>query len=391
MKTMLLTIPLFCFSLLAAQTYGGENEMPILKETFKDDFFVGAAIAGPSLEGKTQSILALVASQFSSISPCNALKWGPLNPEPGVFRHELADTYVEFGRENDMYVVGHVLFWHNQTPQWVYQDESGQQLERRELLERMRERVRHVSKRYGNKIDAWDVVNESMLDNGGPRDSLWTKIVGKDFIEQAFRIAAEELPADVELIYNDYLMTRKDKRDAVAEMVLELKQKNVRIDGVGIQGHWSVNRPSIADIEASIAAFSKAGVDVHITELDIDVLPRRDGMWDADVARRFDKDDTMDPYRNGLPEDVQQKLAQRYADLFRLFLKHKDKVKRVTFWGTTDKHSWLNNWPIRGRTSHPLLFDRDARPKPAFHAVTGLKDIEANNSIQATPKGAPDG
>jgi endo-1,4-beta-xylanase len=379
---------------LATRTSEGADETPTLKRTsqtdgtstlkqaFKDDFFVGAAIKGPLFLEKPKSTLSMTARQFSSISSCNMLKWQPFNPRPGVFRHELADAYVEFGNKNNMHVLGHVLFWHNQTPKWVFQDEAGRQLSRAKLLVRMRERVAHVSKRYGNKIDAWDVVNESIMGNGKLRDSPWTKIIGKDFIEQAFRIADDELPADVELLYNDYSMTGRGKRSAVVRMVRELKGKGVRIDGVGMQGHWSLKGPSIADIEASIIAYSEAGVDVHITELDVDVLPRKAGMHRADVAKRFAKDESIDPYRAGLPDAMQQKLAQRYSDIFRLFLKHRDKIKRVTFWGTTDKYSWKNDHPVKGRTNYPLLFGRDGKPKPAFHAVVGLKGNRADKALR---------
>lgn len=373
MRILLLTILLLCSALPAVHVYGDETDMPTLKHAFQDDFLIGAAIHQSLFEEETHATLELVARQFNSISSCNMLKWGPFNPKPGVYRYDLADAYVEFGRKNNMYLFGHVLFWHNQTPEWVFRDEDGQQVDRAVLLERMRERVRHVSKRYGNTIKGWDVVNEAILDNGKLRDSSWTRIIGKDFIEQAFRIAAEELPPDVELLYNDYGMTGGGKREAVVKMIGALKAKRVRIDGVGMQGHWSLAYPSLESIEQSIIAFSAAGVDVHITELDIDVLPREKGMFGADVTQRFEPGEKNNPYTEELPQEMQQKLASRYADLFRLFLKHHEKIRKVTFWGTTDKYSWLNDWPIKGRTSYPLLFDRAGKPKPAFYSVIGLK------------------
>jgi len=375
MRNLLITSQLLLFLLFAAPVQGGEGmDIPKLKDAFKGKFDVGAAINKGLFKEKGQPTLRLVADQFNSISPESSLKWGHFNPKPGVYNYTDADAFVEFGQKNKMYVLGHVLFWHNQTPDWVFKDKNGKTLSREQLLKRMRERVRHLAKRYGSRIHAWDVVNEAFMDNGELRDSQWTRIIGDDFIKQAFRIANEELPANVELLYNDYSMYGKEKRDAVLKMIRELKQKKIRIDGVGMQGHWSVNGDYLPNIEASIVAFSQAGVDVHITELDIDVLPRKAGMWGADVRKRFEGDASMDPYRNGLPEAKQQELAKRYTDLFQLFLKHKDKIKRVTFWGPTDRYSWLNNWPIKGRTSHPLLFDRDRKPKPAFHAVVGLKD-----------------
>ena len=372
MKTFLLT-PLLYASLITASGNERENEPTALKQAFKDDFYIGASIRGHLLEDETSPILDLTTKQFNSTTLENLLKWQPFNPEPGVYNTAGVDAYVNFCQKNNIYNVGHVLFWHQQTPRWVYNDEAGRQLDRTKLLKRMRERVRYLAKRYGNKIHVWDVVNEAITDDGRIRDSQWTKIIGEDFIEKAFWIAAEELPADVELLYNDYSMTSEAKRAAVVKMASELKRKGVRIDGVGMQGHWSVDSPSIAVIEASIIEFAQAGLDVHITELDIDVLPRKPGMYGADISRRLEQDETMDPYRDGLPQAIQDKLANRYSNLFRLFLKHKDKIKRVTFWGTTDEYSWLNNWPIKGRTSHPLLFDRDGKPKIAFDAVVNLK------------------
>lgn len=371
LRTILAIVFLGSLMQCAAVSHGQEPTMPTLKQAFAGRFLIGASLKQSIVTGGDPATLKLVAEQFDSITSGNLLKWGPFNPRPGQYNHAPADAYVAFGNEHRMYVVGHVLFWHNQTPPWVFEDAAGQPLTRNPLLERMRQRVRHVAQRYGSKIHAWDVVNEAITDSGGLRDSPWTRIIGDDFIEQAFRIADEELPKDVELIYNDYSMTGARKRDAVVKMIRDLKAKGVRIDGVGMQGHWSLTGPSIQSIEQSILAFAGAGVAVHMTELDIDVLPRKDGMFDADISKKLAQDPAMDPYRDGLPDAMQQKLSQRYADLFALFVKHQDKIKRVTFWGTTDKYSWLNNWPIKGRTNYPLLFDRRGQPKPAFYAVIG--------------------
>jgi endo-1,4-beta-xylanase len=164
-------------------------------------------------------------------------------------------------------------------------------------------------------------------------------------------------------------MTDQGRRDAVVRMIKDFQAKGIRIDGVGMQGHWKLDHPNTIDIEKSIVAYAETGVQVHITELDIDLLPYEDGMYDADIGRRLQLTDKNNPYANGLPEMMQKRLAHRYADIFRIFLKHSDSIERVTFWGVTDRDSWLNNWPIRGRTSYPLLFDHSGRPKAAFHAV----------------------
>ena len=357
--------------LLLAQ--GGVAAEPSLKEAYRGDFYIGASLGDGFFGKRAASERRIVDQQFNSVTSANMLKWQRLNPQPGVFRHEIADAYVDFGSSRRMYVVGHVLFWHNQTPDWVFQNDQGKRIGRRQLLERMSRRVRHVAKRYNTHIDAWDVVNEAYLDNGKLRDSPWTRVIGDDYIEQAFRIAGRELPAGVELIYNDYGMTQPGKRQAVVKMIRSLKEKRVRIDGVGMQAHWSLEWPGLEEIEKSIVAYAACGVDVHITELDIDVLPREPGMFAADIELRGKLNSKNNPYPEGLPEGVQRRLTERYAEIFRLFLKHRDKIKRVTFWGVTDKDSWLNNWPVKGRTNYPLLFDRKGLPKPAYDAVMKLK------------------
>lgn len=350
------------------------NRAATLKDAFAGKFLMGASIGNAELENRPAGVMDLVANQYNTITSENMLKWGPFNPKPGVYAPELADAYLAYGVDQDMFIVGHVLFWHNQTPAWVFEDEQGKPITREALLERMRERVRFVAERYGDKIAAWDVVNEAFEGNGKLRDSKWRQIIGDDWIEQAFRIAQEELPETIDLLYNDYGMVDAGRRDAVVEMIRHLKAKGVKIDGVGMQGHWALGGPSLQRIEESIVAFAETGVDVHITELDIDVLPRARGQYEADVRKRLKPDPKNNPYVDGLPDAMQQKLAKRYADLFGLFLKHHDKIKRVTFWGTTDGNSWLNNWPIKGRTAYPFLFDREGKPKPAFDAVIEVVD-----------------
>jgi endo-1,4-beta-xylanase len=139
---------------------------------------------------------------------------------------------------------------------------------------------------------------------------------------------------------------------------------------VGLQGHDSLAWPTVDQQDATISAFAKLGVKVAISELDIDVLPSATRQQTADVTLNIQQNPALNPYVNGLPDSVQQQLAKRYADLFGVFLKHRDVVTRVTFWGVTDGDSWRNDWPVKGRTSYPLLFDRAGQPKLAFYAVT---------------------
>jgi len=148
-----------------------------------------------------------------------------------------------------------------------------------------------------------------------------------------------------------------------------LKAKGVPITGVGLQDHVSLGWPTTEQVDTTITEVGKLGMKVMVTELDVDVLPWPAGGPTADVSLNVAADPKLNPYANGLPDDVQQALSKRYAELFGVYAKHCGTVTRVTFWGVTDKDSWKNNWPVKGRTNYPLLFDRKGQPKPAFDAV----------------------
>jgi len=344
-----------------------DSPSPALKDVFAGKFLIGAAI-NPNMTQPNHPAHALLVQQFDSISPTNLLKWEPYNPQPGKYNEEPAEQFFAFGEQHKMYILAHCLFWHQQTPKWVFEGANGQPITRDALLQRMRERVRHVAQKYGARANAWDVINETFEEDGALRkNSPYIKILGEDFLFEAFKIANEELPKSVELLYNDYNMESPGRLKAVVKLVGDLRAKGLRIDAVGSQAHWRLDHPSIAQIEASIVALKNAGVKVHFTELDIEVLPR--AAAGAEVTDRGALTPENNPYKDGLPPEIQEKLAKRYADLFRLFLKYEDVIDRVTFWGVTDADSWLNNWPVRGRTNYPLLFDRQGKPKPAFSAV----------------------
>jgi endo-1,4-beta-xylanase len=235
----------------------------------------------------------------------------------------------------------------------------------------MQTHIRTVMGRYKGRVKGWDVVNEAIAEDGSLRQSPWMNRIGEEYLVTAYRLAQDADPA-AELYYNDYGLENPAKRKGAIELVRKLKQAGIRLAGIGLQGHYSLDRPSIEQVEATISDFAALGLKVHITELDVDVLPRAVRQPGADVALRAEADPKLNPYTTGLPDDVQKALAERYAALFRVFLKHKDVIERVTFWGVTDRDSWLNNWPVRGRTNYPLLFEREGRPKPAFDAVVKL-------------------
>ena len=242
-------------------------------------------------------------------------------------------------------------------------------MDRETLLARIRDHIHTVVGHYKGRVDCWDVVNEAIDDSGNWRENLYYQITGKDYVEKAFEYAREADP-DAKLIYNDYSLTNKVKRDAVIEMVRELQEKGVRVDVVGMQGHYHLDYPLLDSLEESIVELSELGVKVAITEHEINVLPRPgDGRLGADIALNYEKQKKYNPFSEFFPDSMQQKLADRYADFFKIFLKHKDEVSRVTIWGIHDGQSWTNFWPIRGRTNYPLLFDREYKPKAAFDAL----------------------
>jgi endo-1,4-beta-xylanase len=342
-----------------------------LKDAFKGNFVIGAAINAEQIMGRDERGEAIIEEQFNSISPENALKWESVHPLPGKYDFALADQYVEFGEKHHMYIVGHNLVWHNQVPAWVFRDDKGNLLSRDALLARLRDHISTVVGRYKGKIQSWDVVNEALNEDGSMRQSLWEKIIGDDYIAKAFEYAHEADP-QAQLTYNDYNLENEAKRNGAIALIKKLQAAGVPIASVGLQNHDNLIWPTAEQEDATISAFAALGLKAAISELDINVLPTAGLQPTADVNLNIKENAKLNPYVNGLPVSVQQELTRRYAGLFRVFVKHRGVVTRVTFWGVTNGDSWLNNWPIRGRTNYPLLFGRDGKPTAAFDAVVGV-------------------
>ncbi len=351
-----------------------------LKDAYAGAFKIGVAVGGGVLSGRDPASLAILERHFNSITPENAMKPQPINPRPGVYNFEQADAIVEFAEARGMFIVGHTLVWHNQTPQWFFVDENGNPNTPEQQLERMRSHIEAVAGRYAGRVHAWDVVNEIIGDDGDYRhDTAWVRTVGDGdlVVRKAFEYAAQYAP-DAELYYNDFNAWRPSKVQGIVRMVKMLQEAGVRIDGIGMQGHWGLNYPKNEYIEAAIEAYAALGLKVMITELDIDVLPiSREGQVIGRVLQdplfQLEEFATwLDPYKDGLPPDVEQALADRYAELFEIFYRHRDKIDRVTFWGIHDGVSWKNGFPVPGRTNYPLLFDRARNPKPALERVLAI-------------------
>lgn len=348
-----------------------------LKDAFKGNFIVGAAISAAQITGRDQRGKAIVEAQFNSISPENALKWERIHPQPAKYDFTLADQYVDFGQKHGMFIVGHNLVWHKQVPAWVFRDGKGNLLSRDALLERMHEHIFTVVGRYKGRIQSWDVVNEALNDDGTMRQSLWEKIIGDDYVAKAFEYAHDADP-HAQLTYNDYDLENPAKREGAIALIRKLQAEGVPITSVGLQNHDNLKRPAPDQEDATISALGALGLKVAISELDIDVLPTASHEGSGDMNFHIAQNPKLNPYVNGLPQAVQQELARRYADLFRVFIKHAGMVTRVTFWGVTNRDSWLNNRPVRGRTNYPLLFNRDGDPTPAFYAVANTASQDSN-------------
>ncbi len=342
-----------------------------LKDYFHNDFKIGAAISTSTFEKEDTQILDLVKREFNALTTENALKWEPVHPAENKWNLDVPDKYIAFTQQHKMYTQGHVLVWHSQVPDNLFIGENGRQVSKPILEKRMDAHIQFLVERYKGKIHSWDVVNESITPEEGYRKSNWYNILGSDFMTRAFHLAHEVDPA-CHLLYNDYGMTNPKRRDFVVDLVKNYQQKGVPIHGIGMQGHFSLNEPSIAEIEKSIEAFAALGMRVHITELDVDVLPAK---WEntAEVSTNIKYNKLLNPYTEGLPKTVEEQFTRRYEALFKLFLKHRDKIERVTFWGVNDAGSWKNNFPVRGRTNYPLLFDRQNQAKPAYFAVVNLQ------------------
>ncbi|RYJ44963.1 endo-1,4-beta-xylanase [Flavobacterium beibuense] len=356
-KIILVTVVgISSFSCKHSVEYNDKGET--FKDAFKDKFYIGVAINRRQAMQKNEKEATLIKQQFNSISPENDLKWENIHPAPGIYNFNPADKYVKTGMESDMFIIGHTLVWHSQTPDWVFTDEHENLLTREQLLERMKSHIDAVVTRYKGKIKGWDVINEALNEDGSLRDSKWRNIIGDDYIEKAFEFAHAADP-EAELYYNDYNLYKAEKRSGAIKIVNSLKDKGIPIKAVGEQGHYNLDRASLKDIEATIQDFIKAGVIVNFTELDISVLPEANADATADVANSETYKEELNPYTDGLPAEVENRLAQRYGSIFQLFVKYEKHIDRVTFWGLSDADSWLNNWPVRGRTNYPLPFNRD--------------------------------
>lgn len=350
-----------------------------LKDVYKDAFLIGAAVTPDITSGRDKASHDIVIKHFNSITVENVMKAALINPQPGQYNWGPADDYIAFGEKHKMFIIGHTLVWHNQVPAWFFTNAEGKPNTKEEQIERMRSHIQAVAGRYAGRVHAWDVVNEIIGEDGAYRPTLWVNAIGNGdtVVKYAFKFAAQYAP-NTELYYNDFNAWRPSKRDGIVRMVKMLQKEGIRIDGVGMQGHWGLNYPKTKYIEEAIDAYASCGVKVMITELDVDVLPlTREGqiIGQSMSERQFQLEEFkefLDPYQKGLPANIQQQLTKRYEELFSIFYKRRDKIARVTLWGVEDGMNWKNDYPVPNRTNYPLLWDRQRKPKPALNAVLNV-------------------
>ena len=328
-----------------------------LKDYYKNYFPIGVAVMPSNLKGDESEF---ILQQFNSLTPENSMKMAPIHPAENRYNWNAADTIVAFAKRNGLRVRGHTLCWHNQTPPWLFKDSSGNTVTKEVLLQRLKDHITTVVSRYKGKIYAWDVVNEAISDKPDEylRPSLWYQICGEEYIAKAFQYAHAADPNAV-LFYNDYNEINAAKREKIYKLVKSLIDAGIPIGGIGLQGHWAINEPSRDQLDSTIKKFADLGLMIQVTELDISVYPKEHSArerkpGDADTAFNAEKEN---------------KQIEEYKMCFELFRKYRNVISGVTFWNVSDRHSWLDNFPVRGRKDHPLLFDKDLKPKKVFWEV----------------------
>lgn len=355
-------------ALLVSPAVAQKPSLPTLKEVVGKHFLIGAAVNTDVVWGRDAKGAEVVKDNFNSIVAENCMKGESIHPEEHTYFWDDADRTVKFGEDNGLTVIGHCLVWHSQPPRWMFTDKEGKPVGREVLIDRMYHHITDVVSRYKGRIKGWDVINEAFEDDGSYRKTPYYNIIGPEYFELAFWFAHAADP-DAELYYNDYSMSKPAKRDAVCRLVRHLKSKGCRIDAVGMQSHNGVDYPNLADYEATMDSLVACGVKIQMTELDLNMLPNPKQFGGAEISQNFTYDKQLNPYVKGLDKQAQKIFNERYLAFFRLYKKHTANIERVTLWGVDDGSSWLNDWPVKGRTNYPLLFDREYRPKPVVKEI----------------------
>ncbi|MGN0622216.1 MAG: endo-1,4-beta-xylanase [Porcipelethomonas sp.] len=369
------------FLIETAPVYKIQEDIVSLKNVYSSYFKIGTAVTTDELA--PQSTKDLILKHFNSLTPGNELKPESIldknaclsmaaagddtNPQVNIAS---ARTILNFCRDNNIPVRGHVLVWHSQTPDWFFKinyDENDDWVTEEVMLKRMENYIKNVFAALEEEYPtvnfyAWDVVNEAWLDNGVPRTggtqaensnySGWVKVFGDNsFIEPAFEYARKYAPEGCKLYYNDFNEYMPQKTEAIYDMAMDLKEKGL-IDGIGMQSHLDVGFPSVSTYEKALSKFVSTGLDIQVTELDIT---------------------TSDTSEAGFANQ-----AEIYSGIMDACVKYADNISAVVFWGTTDDKSWR-------ASKYPLLFNEDYTAKEAFYSIVdGLTEPEPTDPTDPT-------
>jgi GH35 family endo-1,4-beta-xylanase len=341
-----------------AEARGG----PIIKDVYRKHFLIGTAGDFPGNYSDVERTLA--GTHFNVLTPENCLKPALVHPQEDAWRFERADALVKFAQESGLAVHGHTLVWHAQTNDWFFRGGD-----KAVVTERLRNHIHTLVGRYKGRIQGWDVVNEAISDRPDAstenlRNSQWRQTLGPEFLALAFKFAHEADP-NAKLYYNDYGIEVGPKHVSSMLLLRRLVKEGVPVHGVGIQGHWSTNTVPYDAIDRAIADYASLGLKVSITELDVTIrgasggqLGPGGGFGGAGFGRG------RRPVTPASPEDLKAQ-ADAYARLFAIFVKHKEHVERVTFWGLSDRRTWRFG-------QHPLIFDENNQRKPCYTSITNV-------------------
>jgi len=350
-----------------------ETDIPALYEFFKDDFPLGAALQNTGYLNPSSPYYSMLR-HFNVLVLGDGMKQDAMQPSEGRFVWSQGDALVDFAARNNKLARGHTLVWHQQVPGWFFQGSGGPNglASKEQLYSRMEKHIKQVVGHYKGKIHTWDVVNEVVDEDGSLRDSRYHQIAGShEYIANAFRWAHEADP-DALLCINDFSIEASGaKQDGFYNLIQTLLDEGVPVHVAGIQAHINLSWPTVADLRNTIRRLASLGVKVQITELDISIYASG-----ADARKSIDREILLEQ-------------AFKYRALFDMFREEakEGNLDMVVLWGITDIESWLNNYPVRGRTDYPLFFGKDMKAKPAYWAIVDpsrmpiqLKRIDATRT-----------
>lgn len=359
MNTIRLIAVVASFSVIFIGCSTNEDRIPSLSESLSDYFPVGVSVTRGNL--RSISDTAFIDKHFATLTSFEEMLPINCHPRQNHYRWKTIDEMVDFAQRNGKQIRGNCLVRYDAMPDWMFFD--GESVTSRDsLFNRLRLHIQTVMNRYKGKVYCWDVVSNAVADDTALtlRQNNWLyQVAGEEYVEFAFR-CAHEADSTALLFYNDYNLNRPDKLERTYRMLKNLIDKGVHIDGVGMQGHWSLFEPTRPQLDTALSRFRSLGLQVHITQLDVSLYK-----WERQrrIMRR----------RETVVYDEERKMQQevQYKIIFDVLKQNSDIVTNVTFWGLDDRGSWLNNYPVRGRRNYPLLFDTFRCPKHVFYSLIG--------------------